>query len=279
MAIGFINGEFLDVSQRVLPIDERGHNFGDGVYEMIRAYNGKPFMMEEHLERLENSAAAIRLQPNYTRAELIAYIEEGLQRAQIAGDADIYLQITRGIATRLHTFPDVEALTTMTIRPARQHNPQNWEKGVSACMLVDERWENCFIKALNLLPNLLAKQTAAEQGHYEAILFRDGVVTEGSASNMYCIKDGVLYTHSATKRILHGIVRSAVLRLAREMELEVREEAVTPDFFIRADEAFLTSTTSEVMPIVAVEGHSIGTGQPGPLTRRLHEGYKRLIHG
>jgi len=275
MTIGFINGEFIDVDQQVLPIDERGHNFGDGVYEVIKVYNGKPFMMREHLVRLEKSAAAIRLTPNYGLEELEAYIREGLERSGIQY-ADVYLQVTRGIATRLHTFPGKEASTTMTIRPSRPVPEERWEKGVSTMLVVDERWENCYIKSLNLLPNILAKQTAAENGHYEAILFKDGFITEGSSSNVYCVKDGAIYTHPATKRILHGIVRAAVLNLAAELNIPVYEEEFTPEFFVRADEAFLTSTTSEVMPIISVEGQSIGGGQPGPVTQRLLDAYRAL---
>lgn len=272
MSLGFHNGEFIALDQKIIPIDERGHQFGDGVYELIKVYKGAPFMMREHLVRLENSAKAIRLQLNYSIDQLEAIIADGLHRAGLAGqDAEVYIQSTRGIATRLHTFPNVEASTTMTFRPARVIPAELRERGVAITLAVDERWANCYIKSLNLLPNILAKQAAVDNGYYEAVFFRDGYITEGSSTNVYAVKDGTLYTPPATKRILHGITRHAVLRLARELNIPVVEEEFTPDFLSSGDEILISSTTIEVLPVTTIEGHPVGNGQPGPITRRLYD--------
>ena len=276
MAIGFFNGEFIPVDQKVVPIDERGHNFGDGIYEVIKVYNGEPFLMLEHLERMDASAKAIRLEMPYTIEELEGLIREGVQRSGLQ-NCDVYIQITRGIATRLHTFPkDTPAAIAMTIRESRPIAPQYWEDGISIMLLVDERWVNCYIKSLNLLPNILAKQTAADNGYYEAVFFRDGFITEGSSTNAFAIKDGKLYTTPATKRILHGITRAAVLKLANELNIPVVEEDFTPQFLVEADEAFITSTSIEVMPVTSVEGKQIADGKPGPITRQLQAAYRAL---
>jgi D-alanine transaminase len=276
MAIGFFNGEFIPVEQQVVPIDERGHNFGDGIYEVIKVYNGEPFLMREHLERMDASAKAIRLEMPYTIEELEGLIREGVQRSGLP-NCDVYIQITRGIATRLHAFPkDTPAAVAMTIRESRPVPPQYWEDGIGIMLLVDERWVNCYIKSLNLLPNILAKQTASDNGYYEAVFFRDGFITEGSSTNAFAIKDGKLYTTPATKRILHGITRTAVLKLANELNVPVVEEDFTPQFLVDADEAFITSTSIEVMPITNVEGKKIADGKPGPITRQLQAAYRAL---
>jgi D-alanine transaminase len=276
MSLAFFNGEFLPTDSLVIPIDERGHQFGDGVYEVIKVYNGKPFLMREHLVRLENSAKAIRLEMPYTVERFEELIHEGLTRADLR-DAQVYIQITRGIATRLHSFPDVPPSTSMTFRPSKSLTEETFNSGIKVALLEDERWYNCYIKSLNLLPNILAKQTAADRGCFEAVLVRDGYITEGSSTNAYAVKDGVVYTHPANKRILHGITRAAVLEVAKQAGIEVREEAFTSEFLLQADEAFITSTTAEVLAIVQVDGTVIGTGKPGPVVQELHAKFRELI--
>ncbi|MBL0387412.1 D-amino-acid transaminase [Tumebacillus sp. ITR2] len=276
MTLAFFNGEFLPIDSLVIPIDERGHQFGDGVYEVIKVYDGKPFLMREHLVRLENSAKAIRLEMPYTVEQLEELIGEGLTRADLR-DAQVYVQITRGIAVRLHAFPDASPSISMTLRPAKSLSEETFNTGVKVTLLEDERWLNCYIKSLNLLANILAKQTASDRGCFEAVLVRDGYVTEGSSTNAYAVKDGVVYTHPANKRILHGITRAAVLQVAAEAGIEVREEAFTPEFLLSADEAFITSTTSEVLAITQVDDTVIGTGRPGPVVNQLHAKFRELI--
>lgn len=276
MAIAFFNGKWISPEELVIPIDERGHNFGDGVYEVIRVYNGVPFTMREHLVRLEKSAEAIRLKMDYTIEQFEDLIREGLQKSGLQ-EAAVYLQVTRGIALRLHAFPSgVPSSTAMTIREAKPLPQEYRDNGVKTLLLEDERWKNCFIKSLNLLPNILAKQTAADQGCFEAILVRDGLITEGSSCNVFAIKDGTLYTTPATHKILHGITRAKLLELASKLNIPVREEDFTPDFLLSADEVFLSSTSMEAMPVVQVDNTQIGTGKPGVVTNRLREAYRAL---
>jgi D-alanine transaminase len=277
VAIGFINGKFVPIDQKVLPIDERGHQFGDGVYEVVKVYQSKPFMLDEHLQRLEKSATAIQLKLNYTKQELKDIISEGIEISELSeADAEVYLQVTRGIAQRFHLFPDVPSSTTMTIRPARSISESFRNNGVPVMLMDDERWENCYIKSLNLLPNILAKHAATSSGCYEAILVKNGYVTEGSSTNVFAIKEGVLYTIPLSKKILHGITRHTVLELARKLDIPLKEESMTPEFLKAADEAFITSTTAEVLPISSVDGQEIGSGKPGPITLKLQQSYCHL---
>jgi D-alanine transaminase len=278
MSIAFYNGEFLPIDQQVVGIEDRGHQFGDGIYEVIRAYGGRPFLMREHLVRLENSARVIRIDLPYTIEQFEDLIRQGLERAGLQNsDAEIYMQISRGTASRLHTFPkDTRPNVAMTFKPARALPADLWEKGVAITLLVDERWANVYIKSLNLLPNVIAKQAATEAGYYEAVFFKDGYITDGSSTNVFAIKDGVLYTPPATKRILHGITRAAVLDIAKSLEIPTAEEEITPDFLANADEVFITSTSIEVLGVHHIEDKQIGDGTPGPITRRLHAAYRDM---
>lgn len=276
MTIAFFNGTFLDVDQKVIPIDERGHQFGDGVYEVIRVYGGKPFLMRDHLLRLERSGEAIQLKGNYTVSELEQIILEGLTKSQLL-EAEVYIQVTRGISPRQHLFPDVPASTSMTIRPARTISEKARKEGVAVLLMEDERWANCFVKSLNLLPNILAKQNAVSQGFYEAIFHRDGVITEGSSCNIFAVKNGALHTPQATKRILHGITRANVLTIANELEIPVKEEDITIGFLMESDEVFITSTTMEILPVQSLSsenGNQVVFREPGLITKRLHERYQ-----
>jgi D-alanine transaminase len=276
MSIGYINGKFVDLDELVIPIDERGHQFGDGVYEVIRVYNGKPFMIDEHVERLMNSCKAIKLPIIETPDDFKELILKAIEKSQLV-ECNVYLQVTRGIATRLHLFPDVPVSITMTVRPAKPLSTVIREKGETAIFHDDERWANCYIKSLNLLPNILAKQTAFESGCFEAILERDGFITEGTSSNVFIVKDEKVYTTPLTKHILPGITRIAVKSVANILSIEFVEKYFTRKELLEADEVFITSTTSEVLPIVKVEDHLIGNGKPGEMTKRIYQQFQELI--
>jgi D-alanine transaminase len=274
MEIAYYQDRFLDsVNELAIPIQERGHQFGDGVYEVVRVYNGKPFMLIEHLDRFHQSANAILLKTPYSKEEIISIIEEGIDRTG-EKDVDVYFQLTRGIAPRLHLFPNIPAVFSMVIRPSRELDPNKKQFGVPVLLLEDERWVNCYIKSLNLLPNLLAKQHAHNNQCEEAILIKDGLITEGSSSNIFAISGGTLYTTPATKRILHGITRRAVFQLAVDLKIPLKEESFTPDFLKNADEAFITSTTAEILPINKVDHYDL----PGenPITKKLQAAFKDL---
>jgi D-alanine transaminase len=276
MAIGYLNGKIINSDDPVLPIDERGHQFGDGVYEYIRVYGGHPFMMKEHLDRFFKSAEAIKLNLDHSRED-IEEITAGLIKRSELSDCDIYMQATRGIAPRNHLFPNVPASISMTVKPFRAMDETLRENGASIKLLPDERWQNCWIKTLNLLPNLLAKQEAFESGAFEAVLVRDGVVTEGSSSNLFLVKEGELITPPATKHILHGITRMAVMDIAGELGILVKEETFTPDAVLTADEVFLTSTGIEIVPVTTADDQKIGSGKPGDITKKIYEAFMKRV--
>ncbi|MFC4324267.1 D-amino-acid transaminase [Litchfieldia salsa] len=275
MNIGFFNGEFIDINKAVIPIDERGHQFGDGVYEVVKTYHSVPLLLDEHLERFEKSATAIHIRLPYKKAELKSIIVEGIERAGLE-NAEVYFQVTRGIAPRNHLFPDVPPSFTLTVKPARKIAERNYESGVQTIIVEDDRWAKCHIKSLNLLPNILAKQNAVNSGNFEAIYEKDGFIAEGTSSNVFVVKNAVLYTTPLTSNILPGITREAILQIAKEEGIESKEERFTKDFLMNADEAFISSTSVEVLPIRTVDGQIIGSGNPGEMTKKLHQLFKGL---
>ncbi|TYR81195.1 D-amino-acid transaminase [Priestia megaterium] len=273
MELGYYNGKFRDINENVIPIDERGHQFGDGVYEFIRVYDGKPFLLNQHLDRLERSAKALFIKLPITRTELETIIQEGIAKSELQ-EADIYLQVTRGIAPRNHLFPDTDAQLSLTIRNPRQIPEQAYEEGISTMLLEDERWANCYIKSLNLLPNILAKQAAAQKGCKEAILVKNGYITEGSSSNVFAVKNGTLYTTPATKHILCGITRTNVMSCAHDHDIPVREQHMTMAFLKEADEVFVTSTSIGILPVAKIDQAVLPLTRP--ITQRLSKAYKQL---
>lgn len=276
MELGYVNGKFVSLDEKVIPIDERGHQFGDGVYEVIRFYGGKPFMLAEHLERLMKSAKAIRLPVTQSADDFRQIISTAVEKSGLS-DCYVYLQITRGIAKRNHLFPDVPVSVTMTVREATPLAAEVREKGVSAITREDERWANCYIKSLNLLPNILAKQEAHDAGAFEAILIRDGVVTEGSSSNVFIVKNGTVITPPLSKHILAGITRMAILNILKETGIPYEEKNFSEKELLGADEVFITSTTSEVLPVVSINGLPVGSGKPGELTKWIYKEFQKRI--
>lgn len=275
MAIAYFNGNYVDIDECVIPIDERGHQFGDGVYEVIRVYDGEPFMLKEHIERLIRSAKAIKLRIDEKEETYEALIKEGIERASL-NDCDVYLQITRGIAPRNHLFPDVPVSIAMTVKEAKVINQSERQNGVKTIFHPDERWAKCSIKSLNLLPNILAKQAAHEKGCFEAIMYKDGFVTEGTSSNVFIVKNETIYTTPLTENILPGITRIAVERLAKALQIPFIEKKVTKEEMLAADEVFITSTTAEVLPVISVDEKMIANGKPGRVTNKLYEAFQTL---
>lgn len=276
--LGLIDGQIVDIAQQLIHLEDRGHQFGDGVYEVTKVYNGKAFALKPHLDRLYVSLRALKIPATYTPEELAEFHERLIAESGIR-EGYIYLQITRGTAARVHHFPEqVTPRLTMTIRPHAEDGGPLWQNGVKVVLLPDERWLRCNIKSLNLLGNVLAKQQAKEMGCYEAVLVRDGLVTEGASSNFFLVKDEVLWTHPATNLILKGITRSIIVeRLAPELGIPVLEKAFTPEFIDTAAEAFITSTGAEIMPVTKIRGKKIGDGSVGAITQQLQAAYKRLI--
>jgi D-alanine transaminase len=276
--LGLINGRLIEMNENVVTMEDRGHQFGDGVYEVTKVYNGKCFALRPHLDRLYQSLRAIRIPATYTFEELVQFHEALIKESGIMEGA-IYLQITRGAAPRVHPFPEqVVPCLTMSIRPSGPINQELREKGAKIILIPDERWLRCDIKSLNLLSNVLGKQQAKEAGCYEAVMIRGEHVTEGTSSNFFVVKDGIIWTHPATNLILKGITRTIILeRLAKELDLTILEKAFDVSFVKGASEAFLTGTSTEIMPVTTIDGKTVNDGAVGPITRKLQLAYTQLI--
>jgi D-alanine transaminase len=267
--VAFVNGRFLPFADAVVSIDDRGFQFGDGVYEVIRTYQGRPFELDAHLARLDRSAMALDIVQPYPRARWRDLVEEGIHRAACP-EAKVYIQITRGTAPREHTYgANVVPTTVMTVRELRPLSPALRASGVETITVEDLRWGRCDIKSLNLLPNVLARQRGKQAGAFETIFVRDGMVTEGASSNVVVVSDRTLRTAPEGPRILSGVTRGVVLQLARDARLSVDERSPSRSDLYQAEEVFLTGTTVEVLGVVKVDGKIIGPGEPGPLTRQL----------
>lgn len=275
--IGFVNGRFLPLGEATVSVEDRGFQFGDGIYEVIRTYRGEPFRVEAHLERLERSAKAIHLTLPYRLPEWTAHIKEGIDRAGYR-ESKVYLQVTRGVAPRDHQIPGGLAPTVvMTVREMSELDSRHREDGVAAVTLEDMRWGRCDIKSIDLLPNVLARRHAREAGAFETIFIRDGEITEGAVANVMIVCAGRLVTPPEGPRILPGVTRRVVLDLACQEGLPVEERPVAVRELRAASEVFLTGTTVEVLPVVRIDDGMIGTGRPGDLTRRLSARFRALV--
>mgnify|MGYP002623672305 CR=1 FL=1 len=267
------NDEIRPKSDVRISPDDRGYIFGDGVYEVLRIYDGRLFEKEAHLTRLARSAAEIRLRLPAGPAEIGERLER-LVAASSVSEGILYMQITRGEAPRTHAFPPDAKPVLMAYCNELKRNRAAMQDGIRAVTVPDIRWHRCDIKTLNLLPNVLARQEAAERGASEAILHRDGKVTECSASNIMIVKDGVIRTHPADNYILHGVTRAIALKLAARLEVPVKEQAFTLEEMLAADEVFITGTTVEITPVTEIDGKPVGD-PARPVTRRLQEAFAR----
>lgn len=278
--IAFVNGRFLPLRRAKVSVEDRGFQFGDGVYELIRAYGGRLFHPESHLERLRESAAILSLSDPYAPGRWLTILKEALKRSGYR-EAKIYIQLTRGTAPRNHPFPSrARPTVVVTVRRLIPLSASVRSRGVSIVTTPDIRWGRCDAKSVNLIANVLAKQQAIEAGAFEAVFVADtGDVTEGSGSNVFIVKDGRVRTPVKGSRILSGITRERVIGLAKSEGVEVIEESVTPGDLVAADEVFLTSTSLEVLGVVKVDGRKVGSGRPGPLTRTLAERFTELTRG
>ena len=275
--LGLLDGKIIDLSENIVPMEDRGHQFGDGAYEVTRVYNRRCFALKPHMDRLYRSLRELRIPATYTFEELAGFHELLIKESGIS-EGGIYLQITRGVSPRAHGFPDqVVPRLTMSIRPISPLTAL-LETGSKALLIPDERWMRCDIKSINLLGNIMGKQKAKEAGCFEGIQVRDGIVTEGTSSNFFVIKDGVLWTHPVSNLILRGITRTIVMeQLAPQLGLTVVEKAFSPDFLKTAEEAFICGTNTEIMPVVAVSNITIGMGTVGSNCRNLQAAYDKLI--
>jgi D-alanine transaminase len=275
----YLNGSFLPIEEARVPVLDRGFLFGDGVYEVIPVYAGRLFRLDEHLQRLERSLAEVRIANPHDRAGWTALLER-LVAANGGGDLAVYLQITRGVAKRDHAFPAAVHPTVFCMaNPITPMSAEQLARGVSAVTRRDLRWGRCDIKAITLLANVLMRQEAAEEGAIEAILVRDGLATEGAASNLFVVRDGVIVTPPKGPRILPGITRDLVVELASGAGLPLREAEIPETVLRTAEEVWLTSSTKEVVPVTRLDGTAVGAGVPGPVWERVQDLYRQYKGG
>ncbi len=274
-SIVYLNGEYLPQDQAFVSVNERGFLFGDGVYEVTPAYRGKLFRYDAHRRRLARGLSGLKIPYDAggvreIKLELLA--RNGLDKEEAAY---AYLQVTRGAAPRSHAFPAAETLPTVYAfaRPHNRPDRERWEKGFAAITVFDQRWARADIKAITLLPNVLAQQAAVDAGVSDAIFVRDGIAMEGAHNNLFAVRDGVLMTAPRSNYILHGVTRDLVLELARKEGIRASEASIPASALAAADEIFMTGTTTEVRPVVRLNGRAVGDGRVGSVTRRLYDAF------
>jgi D-alanine transaminase len=276
--LAWINGEICDLYEAKVSFLDHGYFFGYGVYEALKVYEGKPFAVEDHMDRLERSMKEIRIHPDFTREELKVIInkliaESGLQ------DAMVYLQVTRGIGPRNHAaLKNAKPSLTMFVSYLPPTSDNLRRNGANAIILKDDRWAHPFIKSLNLLPNVLAKQIAEEKGAYEAILVREnGFISEAASSNVFAVFDDTIITPPTDGKILAGISRMVVLKIIDKYNLKFKQDHIRVEQLRQADEIFITNTGAEVLPIINLDGNPVGKGEPGPVSQKLYELFMKEV--
>lgn len=272
--IVYLNGKFLPIEQAYVPVLDRGFIFGDGAYEVIPVYSRHAFRLREHLNRLQHSLTGLCITNPYSLDEWSSLLQELITKNE-AEDQSLYLHITRGVAPRDHAFPKNATPTVfMMSNPLVTPSKQQCETGVSAVSAVDIRWDRCDIKAIALLPNVLLRQMAVDVGAAETILFRDGILTEGAASNIFAVEKGVILAPPKDKHMLPGITYDLVLELAEANGIPVNIGYFDEARIRAADELWITSSTKEILAITSLDGKPVGKGKPGPLFHRMYDLYQ-----
>ena len=273
----WINGEIMPMSDARIGVEDRGYQFADGVYEVIRLYGGRPFTLEPHLDRLMQSARGIELSVPLEKPALVAQIRKLVAKSGVA-DGMVYLQLTRGVAPRNHLFPgDAKPVLLFYARPLPPPQLPGEGEGAKLIAVNDERWKRCWIKSIALLPNVLAKNQAVAAGADEAVFIDGGVVTECSASNLFAVIGSKLVTHPVGSKVLPGITRAVLLDCAAALGIEVDERGFLEEEAVRASELFITSTTREVSWVARWNDRYIGQARCGPVTLALHKELRRRV--
>jgi D-alanine transaminase len=278
--LAYVNGNWGPIEGARVSIDDRGFQFGDGIYEVLVAYDGKPFLLQEHLARFRGSAAGIRLDYDFTGRPLEPIIREGLRRSGFA-DAVVYIQVTRGAAPRSHVIPaGLTPTVVMTFKPLPVVAEAVRDRGIAAMTTRDIRWANCYVKAITLLPNILAKNEAIAKGFDEAIFVtEDGEVRECTSANIFVVRGGRLYFPPRNHSVLHGITQGFLMECADGIGMPVREEPVAVAAMMAAEEVFLSSTLQEVLGIVSIDGKPVGDGRVGRHTKELFREFRVRSRG
>ncbi len=267
----YLNGKFMAPEDAKISVLDRGFIYGDGVYEVVPVYRRKPYRLAQHLARLQRSLDGIRLTNPHSAAQWEAIVREQIAHMPF-DDQAVYFQVTRGVAKRDHAFPanvtpTVFMMSNLLTLPTREQV----ERGVAVITAADQRWLHCDLKTTSLLGNVLARQLAVDAGATEAVLFRDDMLTEASASNVMIVRNGVIVAPPKDNQILPGITYDVALELAHEGGLPMEIRPVTRAEALGADEMWLSSSTKEVLAVTTVDGKAFAGGKPGPLFRRIHE--------
>lgn len=276
-SVVYLNGDYVRLGDAKISVLDRGFIFGDGIYDVVPAYNGKPFRMDGHLARLERSLAAIGIQTGRSRSDWEALVMDMITRSGL-GDCMVYIQVTRGVAKRDHAFPNNVVPTVFCmVSPFKRPTAELREQGLSAVGMTDIRWLRCEIKSVSLLGNVLAKQYAVDAGVDDVLQFRDGYLSEGSAANIWVAKDGVLLAPPRSNLILEGIRYGLLEELAEQAGITFNARPISQQEVDEADELMLSSATKELLPITSYNGKPVGTGKAGPVYTALRAGYDKAI--
>jgi D-alanine transaminase len=273
----YLNGILLPKNEASISPEDRGFNFADGVYEVIKYYGGKPFRFDDHLERLKRNLSEIRVDFDEF-AQLEPVFRQLLEMNELAHhDAGIYVQITRGSHQRAHRFPENIKPTVYAFAFPFKMKPEQLRNGITVITAEDIRWLRCDIKSIALLPNVLFLQKAVEEGAGETIFMRDGIVTEATHSNVLAVRNGTVFSHPNTNLILPGITKKVVLEICREKGIPVVEEGIIAEDLKLMDEVMVVGTGSEITPVIQVDGTMIGDGKAGPVTRIVQSRFFELV--
>jgi D-alanine transaminase len=281
MTTVYLNGEFIPKERALIPVDDRGFVFGDGIYEVVRAINGQLIEWYAHAERMSRGLAGIKI--NFSPSEVAKLQDVCLRLVRdnglATGEGTVYMQVTRGVAPRVHHFPPAGTVPTVYAASSPFTVPKELrENGAKGITFPDFRWTRCDLKTVNLLGAVLARQAAVEAGAYEAILLRDGVMTEGAATNAFAVVGGVLRTHPLSNLILPGITRAVVMEILADLAIPLSEKPVTHAELKTAEELFICGTTTDVTPITTLDGVRVGNGKRGLLTARLQDALSARIY-
>lgn len=276
-SIVYLNGDFVRLGEAKISVLDRGFIYGDGIYDVVPAYRGKPFRMDGHLNRLERSLAKVGIANPFTRLGWEKLVLDMLARSGRGADCMVYIQVTRGVAKREHAFPkDVAPTVFVMVSPFTRVQAER-DNGLSAIAIDDIRWLHCDIKSVSLLGNVLAKQQAVQAGVDEVIQFRDGFLTEGASCNIWIVRDGILLAPMRNNLILEGVRYGLLEELAAQAGIAFQARRISREEVDSADEILMTAATKEVLPIVVFNGQPVGDGRPGPVYATLREGYDKAI--
>jgi D-alanine transaminase len=277
----YLSGQFMPRADARISIDDRGFIFGDGVYEVTRVVNGELFESGRHLDRLARGLSDLRLSPVESMADIETISRQVIrENGLMEGEGTVYLQVTRGAAPRTHHFPPASTRCTVFVSAQKFVVPHDKRAtGVSVVTFPDIRWSRCDIKTVNLLPAVMAKQHAVDMGVFESIFVRGSAITEGSHTNCFGVLDGQLRTYPASNYILGGVTRDVVIELARDLGVPFADRPFHVEDLPRLEEFFLTGTTTDVMPVVEINGTPVGSGTPGAVTMKLYEALAARLYG